>query len=193
MPNKILLTVQDGTPKQIVFADHAGDFSPATANDLRDGTAGNREDVQLTLGSLLSGSYRQSAKVDLGDDRAEAYDVLAVVELAGSSGMTERVDFHWGPSPQSTAANGNPGNLTGSDASFLGYASDPEGTANNHLDFIGTLVQASSNGIVTGVIGTLYPSQRYGMLVVGNEGDNALQSDDIEMHIVLIPIIREVQ
>src|SRR5688572_1765944 len=41
--SKQLITEMDGTPKQIVFADHAGDFNPTAANDLRKTTDGTHE------------------------------------------------------------------------------------------------------------------------------------------------------
>ena len=74
MVAKLLVTEQDGTPKQLVFGDHAGDFSPTAANDLRITTDGSKEtDVELVLLNLADGAAAQSAKVDLGANRADEY------------------------------------------------------------------------------------------------------------------------
>jgi hypothetical protein len=92
MTNKILVSEQDGTPKQISFADHAGDFSPTAANTLEVGTP---TDCQLSLASVADGAARQSAKVDLGTERAEVYKVRAAFELAATPTAGDVIELYW--------------------------------------------------------------------------------------------------
>ena len=195
MANKILITEQDGTPKQIVFANHAGDFGPAAANDLRITTDGSNElDVELALVSVADAAARQSAKVDLGADRAAAYKVRAAFEMAATPTAGEVIELYWGVSQSTTAANGNPANLTGSDAAYAGYSANLADSV-KQLDFIGNFivtVQVTTT-IQIAEIGILVPSERHGILVVKNESGAAFHSDDVEIHVVFSPIVDEIQ
>lgn len=193
--NKILLTEMDGTPKQIVFADHATDFNPTANNDLRKSTDGSQElDVQLDLTGLADGSARQSAKVDLGENRAAAYLVRAAFEIAATPTAGEVIELYWAPSHHGTAATGNPANITGSDAAYAGYSSNLAASV-KQLQFIGHFVctvQASGT-IQVAVCGYLEPDERYGSLVVKNESGAALHSDAVEMSVVFDPVVSELQ
>lgn len=194
MPNKVLLQEMDGTPKQMVFADTGGDFAPTTANDLRDATAGNRTNVQLALASVADTAARQSAKADLGADRAPAYNVRAAFELAATPAAGDVIELYAGFSQSGTAANGNPANLTGSDAAYAGYSANLAASV-KQLVFIGSFVctaQATAT-IQVAEIGILVPLERYMILVVKNESNAAFHSDDVECHVVLDPIVQEVQ
>lgn len=195
MPTKYLITQMDGTPKQIVFGDHAGDFAPTTANDLRITTDGSNElDAQLTLASLANGAARQSAKVDLGTDWADQYNVRAAFEFAATPTAGNAVELYFGFSPHATAANGNPGNLTGSDAAYSGYATNLDASI-KHL--YGPLIFSCTADATTTVqvaeCGILVPLERYLIIVVKNESGAAFHSDDVESHIVLDPIVTEFQ
>ena len=195
MANKILLTEMDGTPKQIVFADHANDFSPTAANDLRLSTSGNREDVEMQLASVADTAGRQSDKADLGTDRAMTYQVTAAIEFA-SSGLTagEVVEFYWAPSFSSTAATANPGGVSGSNSAYAGYSSNLIDSV-KQLDFIGymSVTGQATTTVQIASIGILAPAERYGTLVVKNESGASLHSDDVEMHVVFDPIVNEIQ
>lgn len=188
MPTEVL----QKTGTQIVFADHAGDFSPAAANDLQQGTPTT---AQLSLASVADDAARESAKVDLGATRAAAYHVAAALEFA-SSGLTagETVVMYWAPSPDATAANGNPGGVSGSDGAYDGYGTNLDASL-RQLTRIGTfVVTADATGTVQiASVGALVPPERYGTLVVVNRSGAALHSDDVEMHVVLTPIVDEIQ
>lgn len=192
MANKILLTPNDGTPDQIVFCDAAGDFNPAAANDLRDGTAGNRTTCQLSLASVADGAARQSAKVDLGAKWSRQYLVRAALEFASGLAAGDTCYLYWNPSQSVTAGNGNNGNCSGTDAAYTGYSSNLADSI-YHLQFIGAFrmtAQATAT-IQVGTIGVFSPAHRYGSLVF-IAGDD-MHSDDVECHIVFDPIIEEVQ
>jgi hypothetical protein len=195
MPSKLLVQALDGTPKSICFADHAGDFSPTTANDLRVTTDGSFEtDAQLSMASVANNAGRQSAKVDLGENRAQLYKVRAALEFAATPTAGNLVELYWAPSPFSSAANGNAGNATGSDAAYAGYSSNLDASV-KQLDLIGVFVcTAQATGTIqVAEVGVFMPSERYGSLVVKNASGAAMHSDDVECNIVFDPIIPESQ
>ena len=187
MANEVLQKV--GT--QIVFADHAADFSGGTAKSSLE-VAGT--DVQLDLTSLANAGGRESAKFDFGATRATAYDCMAAIESDGT-GFTagKTVDFYLAPSPISAAANGNPGQIDGVD----GAAPSGYGTLAELLlqcMFIGSLVVENTVSTVqVGHVGRFSPPERYGILIVVNNGGQAFLNDAVEHHVVFNPIVDEVQ
>ena len=191
MANKILITEMDSTPEQISFADHAGDFSPTAANDLQFSTPTT---CQLSLVDVADGAARQSAKVDLGTKRAQAYKVRAAFELAATPTAGDVIELYWAPSSSSTAATGNAANVSGSDAAYSGYSSNLAQSV-KQLDFIGGFVctvQATGT-IQVAEVAVFSPTERYGSLVVKDESGAAFHSDDVECHVVFDPIVPEVQ
>lgn len=187
MANEIKLIV--GT--QILFADHAGDYSPTVVSKIEVATA---TEYQLSLASLANAAGRESAKADLGSARAEAYSVVAALEFAATPTVGKRVDFYWAPSAVAAAANGNPHNIDGVDAAApSGYGLLAELLKN--LDFIGSFIVTddATTTVQVAPVGTLYPPERYGILVVVNESGAALHSDDVEMAVALNPILSQYQ
>lgn len=191
MPREILQKV--GT--QIVFADHSpGDFSPTAANDLRQGTPTN---VAFDFASVTNNSARQSDKVDLGATRARGYSVMAVLEFAATPTAGLTVDLYWASSPTSTAANGNPGGVSGSESAYTGYSSNLDASL-SALQFIGScVITANATATIQILVARSFvpfqPRERYGTLVAVNRSGATMHSDDVEMHIVMTPIIDEVQ
>jgi len=173
MANKVLIQEFDGTPAQITFRD-VTDFNPTAANDLRHASAVDVE-VQLDLTSLVDAAARQSA-----------------LEFASGVAAGDTTYFYWAPSQHATAANGNPGNVSGSDAAYTGYSSNLSDSL-YHLQFIGAVRATAQITTVIQVaeIGVFSPTERYGSLVVV-AGDD-LHSDAVEMHVVFDPIVDEVQ
>lgn len=187
MANEVLLKTGD----QFSFADHAGDFSATAANDLEQGTP---TDVQLSLASVADDAARQSAKFDLGATRAGYYSVVAAIEFAATPTAGEIVEFYVAWSPDATAANGNPGGCSGSDAAFTGYSSNLDDSL-KQLDLVGvmtTTVQATTT-VQIAAVGGFVPKERYGCLVVVNRSGAALHSDDVESHIVFNEVVDEIQ
>jgi len=191
MANKILITEMNGTPPHISFANHAGDFSPAAANSLEFGTP---TDCEIVLASLADTAAAQSAKVDLGANRAQAYKVRAAFEFAATPTAGDVVELYWGASSSSTAANGNPGGVSGSASAYAGYSSNLSASV-KQLDFIGNFVCTAQTTPTVQVaeVSIFIPSERYGVLVVKNESAAAFHSDDVESHVVFDPIVPEVQ
>lgn len=190
MPNKILITPLDSTPEQICFADHAGDFSPTAANDLRSNTPTT---CQMALASLTDGSYYQSAEFDLGVNFAPAYAVRCAVEI-GATPTAGNLITLWGASWPETGA-GEPGGLSGTAGAYTGYSSNAADSV-RHLQLIGPVIctaQATTTVQVAEVAGMFWPRARYGALVLLNGSGATLHTDDVETHIVLDPIVAEVQ
>ena len=176
--------------QQIVFRD-VTDFGPATNVDLRQGTP---TACQLDLTSVANSAARQSDKVDLGANRAPAYEVLAAFELAATPTAGSVIELWWAPSSSGTAAKGNPGGVAGADGAYAGYSSNLADSI-NQCQFIGDFVctvQATAT-IQIGRVGTLIPRFRYGTLVVRNLSGAAFHSDAVESHVVFQPILPQVQ
>lgn len=193
MANKVLNTEMDDTPPQLAFANFAGDFNPAGANDLRKGAD---TEVELVLLNLADAAAAQSAKGDLGANFAERYACVACIEMqvaAATAGSV--VEFYWSASSSGTAATGNMGAASGSAAAYSGYSADLADSV-KQLIYIGSMVMTDDgvDSAQIGMVGDLYPPHRYGSLIVKNEcGQTICDTDDIEAHIVLSPIIPEIQ
>jgi len=190
MANKLLNTEIDGTPAQILFRD-ATDFSPTAANNLQ---ATSPTAAQLDLTSLADGSYRQSAKVDLGANFAACYEVWAAFELAATPTAGDVIVIYAGGSHNSTAATGNQGAMTGSDAAYTGESSNAAATVRK-LTKVGLFVCSAQPTTVVqvGRIGYYYPSARYLSIIVENQSGAAFHSDAVETHIVFNPVVPELQ
>lgn len=188
MANNVLHVV--GT--QLVFADHAGDFVGGAAKTSLE-VAGT--DVQIALTGLVkSGTGRESAKFDFGATRASRYSLGASLEFAGAPVVGELVNFYLAPSPISTAANGNPQSIDGVDAA----APSGHSTLQELIDasmWIGRFIcSADATATVqTAWCGSFVPPERYGILIVVNNTAQDFHSDDVEIHVVMNPIITQVQ
>jgi hypothetical protein len=188
MPNEVLRKTD--TP-QICFADHADDFAPAAGTSLEQGTP---TDVEWEFASVIDDAARQSNQVDLGATRAPAFSVMAALEFAATPTAGQTVEFYWAPSPDSVAANGNPGGVSGSDSAYTGYSSNLDASL-KQLDFIGAFIvtaQATTT-VQVGIVGVLIPSERYGTLVAVNRSAASIHSDDVEIHVVFNPLVDEIQ
>lgn len=185
----------DGTPEQIVLADHATDFSPTAANDLRITSDGSFElDVQLDLTSLADGSARQSAKWDFGSKWCQQYLVRAAFELAATPTAGDLIELYFAWSQSSTAGTANPGSLSGSDAAYTGYSTNLAAAVKHLVGPYPFICTADATTTVqVGIVGTIYPKGRYGLCVVKNESNAAFHSDAVEHHIVIDPVIPELQ
>ena len=194
MANKFLITPMDGTPKQIVFADHAGDFSPV-ATDLRVTTDGSFElDVEFEMASVANAAGRQSAKFDFGAKWAQAYAIRTCLEMAATPTAGNLIELYFGFSHDSTPANDNPANLTGVDAAYAGYSSNLAASVKQlYGPFFHTCTVQVAGTEQVGHAGVVYPQGRYGMLALVNNSGAAFHTDDVECHIVLDPIVQEAQ
>lgn len=202
MPSKVLVQEMDGTPKQITFGDYSNDFSPTSTNDLRLSDSGSREDVQMQFASTASVAFgsatttgaTQSDKFDFGENRAAEYKVRACLELAATPSAGSAIYIYLAPSSSATAGVGNPGGVSGSAGTYSGYSSNGDASLKQlTLIGIGTVTSQASSTCQIMECGRFSPSERYGSLVFRNVAGASVHSDDVECHIVLDPIVDEIQ
>ena len=183
LPDNIRYTI--GT--QIVLAQTT-DYSPSQGQPARTD--------ELNLENLAVGSYRQSAKFDFTANVNQWYSVVAFVEWFTAPTAGGNVDFWIGYSSSVTAANDNPGNLSGSDAAYNGYGAAAADAAEAvlQLDFIGSLVCTADVDIQHANLGWIRPRQRYGMIVAYNNSSIALAATDAaDTAVVLTPLVTTIQ
>lgn len=193
MANKHLLTEMDDTPKQIAFANFAGDFSPTAGNDFRKGADLAIEMVML---NWLNGAYIQSAKVDLGVNFAERYTLILIPEMqvaVADDGSV--ITAWWCESSSATAATGNLAGCSGAAGAYTGYSADAA-TAIRQNRPVGsmTMTDDAVDSVQAGWAGDVFPGNRYGSLVLLNStGETICDTDDIEAHCVMSPATMETQ
>ncbi len=180
------ITIGNGT---IIVLGDATDHNPTA------GVAPTDADTnQIDLTSLGAGAYRQSAKFDFGSSRAREWMMRAAIEPVSAPTAGEVVEFFLGFSNSATAANANPGNLSGSDAAWVGYgaaATDADEVV-GQLVRVGHLVFGADADVHVGEVGIFAPVLQYGILVVRNGLSVALDTDAIQMSVHLIPITETV-
>ncbi len=180
---------KDGS--QWLFADHATDFGAAPATAANTLILGTPTDIQIDCGSVAaSGSARQSAKsgsfARTGSAYADELVLGACVENATAPTAGGTIDFYWSGSHSATAATGNAGGTTGSDAA---YTLDPD----RQLKYIGSLVVENQTTNIDTYIGILRPAHLYGCLVVVNNTDQNCATTADEIHAVLTERIPDIQ
>ncbi len=165
--------------------------STTAANDIRIGSTSGATVAQLDLTVLAaSGGARESDKVDLGaTSKGHRWMVNACLEHVATPALGGVVEFWWAASENATAASGNPGGLTGSDAGFT----DDVGIL-GQMTFIGFLPMRV-NIINIGYVGEFTPPTRYGILVVINKDAATMfaAAAGDETHIIMTELIDDIQ
>jgi len=164
------------------------------------GLAGTETDNMDFL-NLLDATWLQSAKFDFGLGTTTTlwgsrWRVVAGLEFDSAPVAGDIVDFYLGYSDSGTAANDNPGNLSGSSAAYNGYgaAAADAAEAAKQLVYIGSLVCTADADVQIAEIAIISPPSRYGILVVNNESNVTIaDTDGIETSVHFIEIIEEVQ
>jgi hypothetical protein len=171
-----------------------GSFSPADAGT--NSSVGTPTDVVLTLSGVANGAARQSTKFDFGATRAARYSLIGCVDYTGETpSATGQVDYYLAPSAVSTQGNGNVAGNSGADAAC------PDGALGSitlaeflkQCLYIGSLYTHDGAVVQNGFVGVFSPPERYGQLIVVNNGGDAFEADDVEMHQVMNPIVDEIQ
>ena len=169
----------------------------ADATDYTGTVSGLARTHQIDLTSVAAAAARQGAKADLGALRAYKYNVLVAVEFVGTSGTlsNEKVDIYLAFSPSGTAANANPGGVSGSDAAYTGTAGDSLADSLRQLEYAGALTTTTDDTTVVQYqkIGEVHAIGRYVTPVLVNNATGAFMTDAVEMYIALEPIIDEFQ
>lgn len=186
--NEVL--VKQGT--QIVFG------AAATWNPADDGTnlaEGDAITDEMGMTAIADGAGVQSIKIDLGAVRAETYSVFGAFDFTGETPTTGSVDLYWAPSTSGTQATGNVAGNSGADAAApdgaLGAITLAEFII--QCQFIGTLSTHDGAVVQNGYVGRFAPTHRYGQMIVVNNANDAFEADEVEHHIVMNPIITDIQ
>lgn len=163
-----------------VAADHATDFTTPTAANIL--YRASYTDVQFDLTSLAaSGGARQSAKFDLGAQMPGMLQVTGGFEFASAPTDNDgTIDAYIGWSNNSTAANGNPGGLGGSDAALT----DTPGIL-SQLQHIGSYAPVASAWNAGRFGHPFVPAARYAILVIVNNVGTGFIADANEHHVVI--------
>ena len=59
--------------------------------------------------------------------------------------------------------------------------------------YIGSLPTHDGAAVQNGYIGTFSPTHRFGQMIVVNNANDAFEADEVESHIVMNPIVDEIQ
>ena len=179
---------------QLLFADvtdfpNSGAGPPtAAANSL---IVGSPTKVQLDLTDVPAGDARQSAKTATLAHTGVAWPIEwvlgACLEHVATPTAGEVVEFWWNASPNSTAATGNSGAASGSDAAYAVAGKE-------QLIRIGALVLTANVINIDADIGRIWLPHLYGSLIVVNASPTkAMHSVMDETHVTLTPIIPDLQ
>lgn len=196
MVNEILIQDVAGSILEEIIFYITGSFSPVDSGT--DWTGGGTPiEAVLTLSGVVDGAGRQSDKVDLGTLRAESYDLYGCVDFTGETPGAGSIDYYWMPSSSLTAANGNVAGSSGVDGDApdgaLGSITLAEFLLLLGATYIGSMPTHNGAVVQNGYIGRFSPPERYGQLLVVNNGGGDFEADDVEMHQVMKPYVREIQ
>lgn len=151
-------------------------------------------DYAITLTGIAVDAARQGAKGDLGATRAARWAVRVSANMDAAPAAGKTLEYWWSSSTSAVAATDNTGGASGSDAAYTGSAGGTVDQTKYQLQHIGDLVLTpDADGVVQVAEFTFYPLQRYGMPVLVNKADQALEGDDDSHQIVFVPIVDELQ
>ena len=164
------------------------------------GTAGagltGTEDTDFTFLNFLTLTAGQSVKFSFSTPCGTRWRVVAAMEFDAAPVAGETVDFYIGYSDSATAANENPGNLSGATGIYQGYGADTASgdEALPQLVYIGSMVCTADADIQIAEIGIITPLADNGCLVISNQtGVTIADTDGIETSVHIIEIIDEIQ
>ncbi len=196
MANEILIQDVAGSSLEQIIFYVSGSFSP-TDSGTNWTIGGTPIEGVLTLAGVADGAARQSDKIDLGALRAESYDVFGCVDYTGETPGVGTIDYYWSPSGIVTQGSGNVAGNSGADADApggaLGSITLAEFLLLLNATYIGSLTTHDGAVVQNGYVGRFSPPARFGQLIVVNNGGDAFEADDVEMHQVMNPVVREIQ
>jgi len=191
MASSEVLIRTDNTP--IVFAK-SGEYSPQT-----NGVIGTRTDEIDVDEGVTTGLAEQSAKVDLGVNHAEEFEVMCTFQLEDDATAGDTLDFYWSNSHIATAAVGNLGFASGVSGPFTGTSGMTLAETLKHLIFIGSIPVGVNNdgdanaGLQIAPIGRFPPgAQRYGSIIHHNNTSVTME-DAVEFAIRMKAVIPDIQ
>lgn len=146
-------------------------------------------DYVITLSGIAINAARQGAKGDLGALRATLWDVLLETNMNVAPTAGDTIELWWSSSPSAVAATQNTGAASGSDAAYTGSAAGTVDETKVQMDWIMALpLTPDADAVVQRKAVAFFPRQRYGMPVLVNKSDQALEGDDDAHQITFTPI-----
>lgn len=152
-------------------------------------------DYAITLASIAVDAARQGVKGDLGATRGQVWGARLTVNMDVAPTAGRVIELWWASSPHATAGTQNPGAASGTDAAYAGSAGGTVDETKYQLKFLGTLILTPDADGVAQVadIAPFVPIHRYGMPVLVNKADQALEGDDDSHQIEIFEVIDESQ
>ncbi len=149
----------------------------------------------LTLTGIVVDAARQGAKGDLTTPRGRTWLCRLTINMDVAPTAGRVIEVYWAGSPNATAGNENPGATSGADAAYTGSTGGSVDETKSQLTFIGALsLTPDADGVVQiKDVGVLVPYHRYGMPVLVNKADQALEGDDDSHKIEFFELIDESQ
>ncbi len=146
-------------------------------------------DAAITMTSVANAAARESVKLDMGEMVGQLIAVKAEIEMAATPTAGATIDLYWNPSDSATAGTDNCGGTAGVDQAYTGYSSNVAASVKQLL-FIGSLVltaQATAT-VQKGLVGTFRLPNRYGSLVVVNNGGSSVHSSATNIQFIFTPV-----
>lgn len=156
------------------------------------------ETVQLDLGGLPIGDYRQSDKFDYfqgGTSCPEWWFPRMSITPASAPAIGGSAELYLAFSDNATAANNNPGNLSGADSVYNGYgtdSTDADEQIGGQFKRHDALVFSVDSDTHVGDLRPFRVLSRYGIVVVRNSCSVAFTATATQMSVHLIPIIETI-
>lgn len=148
----------------------------------------------MTMTGIAINAAVQGAKGDLGATRAARWAVQVENNMDVAPGAGKVLEYWWSSSPSAVAGTQNTGAASGADAAYTGSAAGSVDETKVQMDLIGSLpLTPDADAVVQSKVFVLMPLHRYGMPVLVNKADQALEGDDDAHRITLTPIVDEIQ
>ncbi len=152
--------------------------------------------VEMGMTAVANAAGVQSIKIDLGATRASRFSVLAAFDFTGETPTTGSVDLYWAPSVSGTQATGNIAGNSGADAALVDGPTTTDITVVEFVaqcQYIGSLATTNDATVQAGYVGTFSPIHRFGQMIMVNNANDAMEADEVECHIVMNPIVTDIQ
>ena len=151
-------------------------------------------DYAITLTGIAVDAARQGAKGDLGATRAVRWACRPQINMNVAPTAGGVIEIWWSSSPSAVAATDITGGASGSDAAYTGSAAGTVDETKIQMQLICILpLTPDADGTVQITESVWFPTQRYGMPVLVNKADQALEGDDDSHQIVIYPLPDEIQ
>jgi hypothetical protein len=148
----------------------------------------------MTMASIAVNAARQGAKGDLGATRAARFAFTAETNMDVTPTAGDVIEYYWSSSPSSIAGTQNDGAASGADEDYEGSAGGSVDETKVQLIPVGNLaLTPDADTVVQQQTFVFSPPHRYGMPILVNKADQALEDNDDSHRITLTPIIDEVQ